>query len=244
MNLSKAIEIFEYKNVNITLETLKRDRKNLLLKFHPDKNINNNIPCVEITQNINNAYEVLLVFITRGNTPSINISSYEARRNFREEFNERMRKQKEKEQQEHAEKERETKENEEKNREEHDTYIQNLIQCISNKRGKILLSLIVKANTDISNVIDMLERDCLQLKNMRTKSKAHEKLLQTVIDKLYQFQHSINNNKYNGLIVYYGFTNTNELIDIVYKPLLPLHKGLYICDNRFYTNMLVEGFIA
>jgi hypothetical protein len=58
MNLKTALSLFHYKRIP-NAEKLKSDRKILLLQFHPDKHLDETEYYTDLTQQLNNAFEII-----------------------------------------------------------------------------------------------------------------------------------------------------------------------------------------
>lgn len=217
MNLKEALQLFNYENLNmfVSLEQLKRDRNKLLLMYHPDKNTSDN--ATTYTQFIMSAYEIIKNNVNQTKEERSNQTKEKEER--REELKRRM------QQERIREKEKNIK-IEQDNRNIQKEQLNNLADTLANKTGRYLISIISNANEipfmaiPISHIIDKntLFNICCKIERAAIKKPRH------------------------GFIIYYGKTEKNEMVDILYYPLVPIpnHISLCKCDNVFHTNILYD----
>ncbi|NPA86359.1 MAG: peptide chain release factor 1 [bacterium] len=109
-------------------------------------------------------------------------------------------------------------------------------------RGTQLISLYIKAGSNLASVVDMLEREKNPASNIKDKNTRKNVL--AALDRLIQFLKKLGKTPETGIAVFCGNVSpvpgeTDMRLFYVVPP-EPLNFSLYHCDERFYVEPLKE----
>jgi peptide chain release factor subunit 1 len=109
-------------------------------------------------------------------------------------------------------------------------------------RGTQLISLYIKAGSNLNSVIDMLEKEKNPASNIKDKNTRKNVL--AALDRLIQFLKKLDKTPENGLAVFCGNVSpipgeTDMRLFYVVPP-EPITFSLYHCDEKFYVEPLKE----
>lgn len=120
-----------------------------------------------------------------------------------------------------------------------------LVEFLKVARGKAssMISLIIKPTQQILHIYKLLEDEYNIANNIRSKSKLY---LQSAIKLAQQILKLYTDIPNNGLIIYCGTildNNTEKTLSINFEPYKPITTPLYICDNKFHTEILNQVLV-
>lgn len=121
---------------------------------------------------------------------------------------------------------------------------QKLIESLKNVHGNhtSMISLIIPPKDSISKNVHMLEVEYGTASNI--KSRVNRLSVLSAIVSVQQKLKLYPKVPPNGLVIYCGTMITDEgkekKINIDFEPIKPVNTSLYLCDNRFHTEMLEE----
>ncbi len=116
---------------------------------------------------------------------------------------------------------------------------------VAHSKTTSLISLIIKPTEKISHISKLLEDEYSITRNI--KSKINKLYFQNAIELAQQKLKLYTHIPRNGLIIYCGTIldndNKEKIFNIDFEPYKPINTSLYICDNKFYTEVLNEVLI-
>ncbi|CAG2174036.1 unnamed protein product, partial [Oppiella nova] len=122
--------------------------------------------------------------------------------------------------------------------------LKKLIKSLESARGNgtSMISLILPANGQICRASKMLVDEMGTAANI--KSRVNRQSVQSAIASVQQRLKLYPRMPANGLVIYCGTLVTEEgkdkKVNIDLEPFKPIHRSLYMCDNRFHIEVLKE----
>jgi len=120
--------------------------------------------------------------------------------------------------------------------------IKRLIKSLDQKRGNgtSMISLIIPPNDDINRYTQMLIKELSTASNI--KSRVNRQSVMGAISSTQIRLKMYNRTPPNGLVIYCGEVMTDEgkekKVTIDFEPFRPINNTLYLCDNKFHTEIL------
>ena len=122
------------------------------------------------------------------------------------------------------------------------TKIQEIINTLETARGEgtTLITLMVKPQTEMANVITMLTQELGTITSIKSRTVRQniQGVITTALERVKNYEMAPT----NGLVLFCGTVKTEEgeekQITIDFEPFKPVSNMMYLCDNKFHVEPL------